>query len=83
MSLYYFHLRDGVDILVDEEGRQLDGLAALQRAALADARCIMSEDAKEGRLRLDLRIDVEDEFRAIVHSLKFEDAIVITHPAVR
>ena len=78
MALYYFHLRDGVDLLIDEEGRQLDCIETIPGLALAEARSMIGEEAKAGHLFLDRRIDVEDEFRNIVHSLEFADAIVIS-----
>ncbi|HEX8400394.1 MAG TPA: hypothetical protein VF628_01680 [Allosphingosinicella sp.] len=82
MALFYFHLRDGTDILLDPEGRPLACLADVQKAALMEARSIISDDARTGRIMLDQRIDVEDEFRDLVHSLPFADAveIVLTRP---
>lgn len=63
MARYYFHLRDGVGILIDEEGRQLESLASVANAALIETRSIISADALAGHIRLDQRIDVEDEAR--------------------
>ena len=80
MSLYFFHLRDGADIALDPEGRELSGIDAIRPIALADARSIISGDAKGGRIILDQRIDVEDEFQNIVHTLHFVDAVEIVHP---
>ena len=77
MSLYYFHLRDGVDILLDPEGRQVDTPSGIAEAALREARAIISEDAKKGCIDLGVRIEVEDEFRNVVHSLSFGDAVMI------
>jgi hypothetical protein len=80
LSLLYFHLRDGHDVLLDPEGRELDGREAIAAAALAEARAIISDDAIAGRINLNQRIDVEDEQRKIVHSLRFADAIEISLP---
>jgi hypothetical protein len=80
MSFFYFHLRDGVDILLDLEGRELDSSFAIEEAALREARSIISEDARKGRIDLDVRIDVEDELRNVVHSLCFRDAVEILPP---
>jgi hypothetical protein len=77
VAKFYFHLRDGVDILIDEEGRQLDSVEAVTDVALREARSIISCDAIEGHIRLDLRIDVEDASGVVVHSLAFMEAIVI------
>jgi len=82
MARYYFHLRDGVDILIDEEGRQLESLTSVANAALIEARSIISADALAGHIRLDQRIDVEDEARTIVHTIEFANAITIV-PAAR
>jgi hypothetical protein len=83
MAFYYFHLRDGVDILLDEEGRPMKSIEHIREAALLEARSIISGDAKLGRIMLDQRIDVEDEFRTLVHSLEFADAVVIVQPEPR
>ncbi|WP_332812416.1 DUF6894 family protein [Sphingomonas sp.] len=83
MTLYYFHLRDGIDILIDEEGRRLEGLASVVQAALLEARSIISADAQAGHIRLDQRIDVEDEARTIVHTIEFADAITIVPAGLR
>ena len=52
MSVYFFHLRDGIDILLDPEGRQLNGPDAIPEAALADARSIIGHDSVNGRIML-------------------------------
>ena len=81
MARYYFHLRDGVDILIDDEGRQLESLASVANAALIEARSIISADALAGHIRLDQRIDVGDEARTIVHTIEFADAVAIVPAA--
>ena len=83
MTIYYFHLRDGVDILLDPEGRELDGPDDLPSAALLDARSIISEDARNGRILLDQHIDVEDERRNILHTLHFADAVEVVCSKVK
>ena len=80
MALYFFHLRDGVDILLDPEGRQLDGPGAIADAALNDARSIIGHDAVQGRIMLNQHIDVEDESGNILHTLHFADAVEIVYP---
>lgn len=80
MSLLYFHLRDGHDILLDPDGRELDGREAIAATALIEARAIISYEAIAGRINLDQHIDVEDEQQNIVHCLRFADAIEIILP---
>ena len=78
MALYFFHLRNGTDLLLDFDGREVDGIAAVQAAALKDARSIISDDVSNGRIRLEYRIDVQDAAGALVHKIAFEDAVTIT-----
>ena len=79
MPLFFFHLRDGTDIVLDPEGRELDR-DSIPQAALKEARSIIAHDAQSGRIKLNQRIDVEDEFRAVLHSLNFVDAVEIVRP---
>ena len=81
MSIYFFHLRDGVDLILDEEGRDCAGQDAIVQMALRDARSIMCEDVMKGRIDLDRHIDVEDTEGKVVHRLDFKNAIEITMPA--
>lgn len=79
MSLYFFHLRNGEDILLDPEGREFSGLAEIIAAALTEVRSIISHDALRGRLELHQQIDVEDSAGAVVHTIQFGDAVEISH----
>jgi hypothetical protein len=83
LPLYYFHLRDGHDVLLDPEGRELDGTDAILTQALRDARSIISDDALRGRIMLNQRIDVEDALRNVVLSLEFADAIEIVRAEIK
>lgn len=75
--LYYFHLRDGVDILLDEEGRHFASVADIASASLRDVRYLIAEDAMRGRIDFNQHLDVENEAGEIVHSLEFADAVEI------
>ena len=77
MARYYFHLRDGRDILLDPEGVDLDGLEAARAKALLSARSILAAEILEGKVPLYLRIDVENGAGAIVHRLPFAEAVEI------
>ena len=80
MAHYFFHLRNGAETLLDGEGRDLDGDAAIAAAALREARAIISHEILGGFADLDQNIDVQDEAGAVVHSLAFTDAIDINRP---
>jgi hypothetical protein len=77
MPVYYFHLRDGHDTLLDPDGRDLESPDAVARAALAEARALISDEVRLGRIRLDQRIDVEDAGGRVVHSQPFDQAVEI------
>ena len=78
LARYYFHLRDGVDVILDPEGVQLEDPGMLPKLALSSARDTLSHEMKDGCLNLGYRIDVEDETGAVVHSLALKDAFAVT-----
>ena len=77
MALYFFHLCDGGDTLLDAEGREIADLALIPAMTLKDARGMISADALEGRLDLSAFIQVRDNSGTLVHELAFRDAITI------
>lgn len=82
MAIYYFHLCDGIDILLDPDGRELDG-GLVASSALAEARAIIAADAKAGHIFLDQMIEVHDAGGTVVHRVAFEDAVQVTREALR
>ena len=74
---YYFHLRDGVERLLDPQGTDIDDPVQLERMALKEARAVISQEALEGEINLGQRIEIEDEAGNLVHSLSFADAVRI------
>ena len=81
MALYFFHLVDGADLLLDPDGREIDP-GSVHAAALAEARAMIAADARVGHIRLDQRIDVNDAGGTTVCSVPFEDALKITPSAM-
>jgi hypothetical protein len=79
MPRFYLHLRDGIDELIDPEGAELIDVQAAAARALKEARCILSDEVKTGRVKLAQRIDVEDQGGSLVYSLPFTDALEIVH----
>ena len=80
MPQYFFHLRDGKDTLLDPEGSELSGIEAARHQALTEARSLISQEALAGVIKLDQRIEVEDDFGNLVHRLEFVDAVEIRTP---
>lgn len=81
MALYFFHLRDGADRLIDPDGRELPDLDEVRRLALHEARALVSQEALEGVIRLGQRIEVEDIGGAVVHRVEFADAVRVLRAA--
>ena len=77
MQTYFFHLRDGEDVLLDPEGRQFPSIDALIAATLYEARDVVATDAKSGRINLAQRLEIEDDQGVIVHRLRLKDAVDI------
>jgi hypothetical protein len=74
---YFFHLRDHVERLLDPQGRAIDDPATIAAMTLSEARALIAHDALEGSIDLGQRLEVEDESGAIVHVLRFSDAVEI------
>lgn len=77
MPVYYFHLRNAQHRVLDSTGRQLDGMDAVKAAALQEARGVIAEDVKTGKLDLRHTIDVEDGSGNRVYRLDLRDAVEI------
>jgi hypothetical protein len=77
MARYFFHLRDHADEYLDEDGLDMTGVDALQRAALIQARDVLSHDMRGGRIDLRYRIDVENDGGIVVYSLPFAGAFQV------
>lgn len=78
---FYFNLRDGDALLLDPEGVELPNIDAVARRAHAAARDLLSEELREGRVRLDLCLDVRDEAGSTVYGLPFIEAIEVVSPS--
>ena len=77
MALYYFHLCDGPDSLIDPDGRDIDDPSLIPTLALREARAMVGQDALGGRIRLDQALEVRDEDGKLVHRLAFSDAVTV------
>jgi hypothetical protein len=74
---YFFHLRDGSDVLLDPEGRSLDGPHDLNSLAVQEARSLISHEARDGRIHMGQRIEVEDAAGNLLCKVEFADAVLI------
>jgi hypothetical protein len=67
---FYFHVCDGNGLTVKEA----------RSAAVTDARSIMAEEMREGRLDLASFIEVEDESHVHLFTVTFEEAVSVQRP---
>lgn len=77
MALFFFHLRDGVDRLLDPDGRDLPDIQAVKQSSLREARGLISHEALCGQINMAQAIEVEDDVGVIVHRLDFHKAVTI------
>ena len=75
MALYFFHLSDGHDVIIDAEGKEIPDPTQIGVQALREARAMISQDALGGRINLNQYIEVRDEAGKLVHQLCFRDAV--------
>lgn len=77
MALYFFHLCDGHEVVIDPEGREIANPHQIGDFALLEARAMISQDALTGRILLNQYIEVRDVSGKLVHQLSFHDAVTI------
>jgi hypothetical protein len=78
VALYFFHLCDGSDTLIDPEGREIADVARIGEFALKEARAMISQDALGGRIVLDQFIEVRNDAGKLIHKVGFSDAVTIS-----
>jgi hypothetical protein len=77
MPRYFFDLHNDIDA-IDDEGIELPDLRAGKAHALGEARTmIQASVAETGRIDLRHHIDIRDENGAVVHVMRFGDAVKI------
>jgi hypothetical protein len=82
VALYYLHLRDSIDELLDPDGQQFANVDALKKAVMFTARDLIAGDVRNGVVDFRYRIDAEDENGKLIYSLPFKHALnIIPEPA--
>ncbi len=79
MPRFFFNVFDEATT-IDEVGQELSDVAAAHEAAIEEARAILADEARNGRIDLNHRIEVEDEQRRPVLLLPFSAAVEIEGP---
>ena len=75
MLRLFFNLRDGVEHLLDPEGVELPDLEAAKAHAKRSAYSIMADDVAHGKLKLNYRIDIENEAGEVLATVRFRDLV--------
>jgi len=77
VALYFFHLSDGHDALIDPEGREVANASEIGDVTLREARAMISQDALAGSVDLNQFIEVRNESGKLIYQLAFRDAVTI------
>jgi hypothetical protein len=77
MPMYFFHIREGEEVILDLEGAELPDIAAAQKAALEGASSLIAEAVKRGERNFQGRLDVEDGHGQRVLTVSFACPIQI------
>jgi hypothetical protein len=75
MPRYFFHIKNEVETIRDEDGIELDGLEEVRKLATESARAMLSEAVCEGHDLNGRAFVVMDEQGRVVLNLPFKQAI--------
>jgi len=75
MGRFYFHLRDGAELIRDPEGADLRDAAEAKRMALLSARELLAEAIKSGKSRIPEAFVIADEAGRTLHVLPFVEVL--------
>ncbi len=77
MPRFYLHLYNGLGLTADDEGLDLPDLAAARDEAILSIRSLVSEEAKQGRINLDGRVEIAAEDGSCLQTIYFADAVAL------
>lgn len=75
MPRYHFHLHDRTGLTEDAHGRNLADLTKARERAIKEARAIICDDVRNGRIDLNGMIKVTDGGGKVVLTLPFTEAV--------
>lgn len=75
--VYYFHLVEGDQVILDPDGIMLADLAAAQKAALDGVRSLVADAVMHGKQDYRGSLNVEDEFGVKLFTVDFSCPIHI------
>jgi hypothetical protein len=75
MPHYYFHIRDGGKLTVDEEGRNFPDITAARKEIMAGMREMIAENLRLGTPVYGQQFEIADESGVVVDTVELNDAI--------
>ena len=82
MPRYYFHIRNGGNLTVDEEGRNFPDISAARKEIMAGVREMIAENLRLGATIYGQQFEIVDESGAIVDVVELKDVILDRFGAV-
>lgn len=70
---FFFNIRDGGQTFCDPEGTELATLDAARHEALMDARWILAEELRTGRVTLERQLEITDEAGQVLATVHVRD----------
>ncbi|MDB5723411.1 MAG: hypothetical protein JWQ16_165 [Novosphingobium sp.] len=80
MPHYFFQVRNGHGMTLDDEGIDLQDEAAAQAMAMDSIRSMVSEEARKGVIDLDGYIDVKNDDAETLTRITFPEAFTLRMP---
>lgn len=77
MARFYFQLYNRVGYVPDQQGQELQDLDAARREAIGSIRSMIGEDAKQGLVDMQGRIEVRNEAGELLEVIRFADAVEV------
>ena len=75
MPRLYFNLFNSVGFVPDQEGKEVPNLAKAREIAVDGIRSILADDARGGLVDLRGRIEICDETRQVLVTVRFTEAV--------
>ena len=75
MARYHFNIRNGTGFTADDEGMDLSSEDDARSHAIEGARSLLSAEVLEGTLDLNGQIEITDEGREAVMTVRFIEAV--------
>ena len=76
MPRYFFHIFND-EITLDDKGMELPDLETARDFAIESVRHLICDTVQKGRLNLDHRIEINDEYDARLMTVTFREAVTV------